>query len=146
MPHPRCVKGDRAGRVLTQVRAGKPVPLLLVVRPRYAGAAFYVLGRRHAVGIEHRVDVPQALDAHLERLRVAYLDDEAVLDHRVDRRTACLDDVAPRLGERAREVLEQAVAIPAVDLDLGAECLTGAVALPPDLGEALRVALERLDA
>src|SRR3712207_8633461 len=40
-------------------------------------------GRRDPVGVEHRLDVPQARDARLERLRVADLDDEAVLHHRV---------------------------------------------------------------
>src|SRR3712207_9318939 len=40
-----------------------------------------------------RVDVAQALDRGLERVRVPHLDDEPVLDHRVDHSATRLEDV-----------------------------------------------------
>src|SRR3954470_23156743 len=49
-----------------------------------------------------------------------------------------LDDVDARLGEGSREVLEQAVAVPRVDLDLDLEAGL-VVAVPGDGHEALRV-------
>src|SRR3954467_10354929 len=85
--------------------------------------------RRHPVGVEHAVDVAQAVDGLLEPLRVGDLDDEAVLHHRRGNDPPPLDDVAPRLGERPREVLEQAVAVPRVDLQLDLERLL-VLALP----------------
>src|SRR3954465_8337526 len=77
--------------------------------------------RSDPVGVKDAVDVAQALDGLLEALGVGDLDDEAVLDHRRADDAARLDDVEARLGERAREVLEQAMAIPGVDLELDAE-------------------------
>src|SRR4051812_24555259 len=98
--------------------------------------------RRHAIGVEHRVDVSQAADALAELLAVSHLDDEPVLDHRVLGRAERLDDVDAGLGEGSREILEQAGAIPGVDLEL--DPVGGrVVALPLDLGEALGRALER---
>jgi hypothetical protein len=58
--------------------------------------------RRHPVRIEHRLDVPDACDAGLQRLRVPHLDHEAVLHHRVHDRAVRLEDVDPVLGEGAR--------------------------------------------
>src|SRR5947208_12674295 len=75
----------------------------------------------HPVGVEHAVDVAQLADGRLQRLRVGDLDDEAVLDHRPRDDAARLDDVDPGLGERARQVLEQPVTIPGVDLELDLE-------------------------
>ena len=49
----------------------------------------------------------------------------------------------PGLRERAREVLEQPVAVPAVELELDLE-RGGGLAVPGDLGEALGVAHQRL--
>src|SRR3954447_12067288 len=97
---------------------------------------------RHAVGVEDAVDVAQAVHGLLEALRVGDLDDEPVLDHRRRDDAAGLDDVAARLGERPREVLEQAVAVPGVDLQLHLERLL-VVALPVDADEALRVLAQR---
>src|SRR4051794_19982761 len=99
--------------------------------------------RRDAVRVEHRVDVPQALDAGLQRARVPHLDDEAVLDHWLDDGAARLEDVHAALGERAREVFEQPRAVVAVDLQLDAERLRS-LAVPAHLREALRVLHERL--
>src|SRR4051794_20530910 len=101
-------------------------------------------GRRDAVGVEDRVDRAQPVDGALERLRVPHLDDEAVLDHRVRDDAARLDDVEPGLGERAREVLEQAVAVPRVDLQLDLEGGL-VVAVPGDRDEAVGVLAQRGD-
>ena len=57
----------------------------------------------------------------LQRVGVGDLDDEAVLDHRRHREAARLDDVRPRFRKRSREVLEQPMAVPRVDLDLDGE-------------------------
>src|SRR3954447_21009401 len=95
-------------------------------------------GRDHAIGVEHAVDRAQAGDGGLQRLRVPHLDHEAVTGHRVLDEAARLDDVDPRLRERAAQVLQQPVAIPRVDLDLDLE--PGLVlAVPRDRDEALRV-------
>src|SRR4051794_12881348 len=99
--------------------------------------------RRDAVRVEHRVDVPQALDAGLQRASVPHLDDEAVLDHRIHHGAARLEDVHAALGERAREVLEQARPVVAVDLQLDAERLRP-LTVPAHLREALGVLHERL--
>src|SRR5437588_6156171 len=77
--------------------------------------------RGDAVGVEDRVDVAQAVDGLIERARVADLDYKAVLDHRVADGATRFEDVDAGLGERPRHVLEQAVTVPAVDLDLDAE-------------------------
>src|SRR5215212_7170652 len=94
--------------------------------------------RGHPVGVEDAVDVAQLAHRRLERLRVRNLDHEAVLHHRPRHDAARLDDVDPRLGERPREVLEQAVAVPRVDLQLDLE-RGRVVALPVDAHEALGV-------
>src|ERR671914_3010887 len=98
--------------------------------------------RRDPISVEDRVDRAQLRDRRLQRVRVADLDDEAVLDHRVRDDAARLDDVDAGLRERPREVLEQAVAIPAVDLQLDLE-RGGRVAVPADRHEALRVLAQR---
>ena len=90
-----------------------------------------------AVGVEHRVDVAQARDGALERRRVGDLDDEAVLHHRAADDAARLDDVDAVLGQGAREVLEQPVAVPRVDLELDAEGLL-VLALPVRRGRSAR--------
>ena len=86
-------------------------------RRRRLRLSAYSVGR-HAVGVEDRVDVPQAGDAVAQLLGVADLDDEAVPDHRVLGGAARLEDVDPGLREGPREVLEQAGAVPGVDLEL----------------------------
>src|SRR3954466_2767290 len=98
--------------------------------------------RRDPVGVEHAVDVAQAVHRLLEALRVGDLDHEAVLNHRRGDDAARLDDVAAGLRERAREVLEQAVAVPGVDLELHLERLL-VLALPVDADEALGVLAQR---
>src|SRR5689334_10512106 len=98
--------------------------------------------RCHPIGVEDTVDVAQPVDRLLEALRVGDLDDEAVLDHRRGDDAAGLDDVAAGLGERAREVLEEAVAVPGVDLQLDLERLL-VLALPVHADEALRVLAQR---
>src|ERR1700712_3387082 len=82
-----------------------------------------------AVGVEDALDVADARDGLLEALGVGDLDDELVLHHRRVDDAARLDDVEAGLGERPREVLEQPVAIPRVDLQLDAERVL-VVALP----------------
>src|SRR4051812_29535774 len=99
--------------------------------------------RDHPVGVEHAVHVAQAVHGHLQRLGVGHLDHEAVLDHRLVDDAARLDDVHAALGERAREVLEQAVAVPRVDLDLDLERGL-VVAVPGDGDEAVGVLAQRL--
>src|SRR3954451_2152049 len=99
---------------------------------RLAGA------RGHPVGVEDPVDVAQLADRRLQRLRVGDLDDEPVLDHRPRDDAARLDDVDARLGERARQVLEQAVAVPGIHLQFDLE-RRGVLALPVHSHEALRV-------
>ena len=76
-------------------------------------------------------------------MRVRHLDHEPVLDHRRRRQAAGFEDVGAGLGEHAREILQQAVAIPRVDLDLDDE-RGGLIAFPGDVCEAFGVlALER---
>src|SRR5581483_9604408 len=72
------------------------------------------------------------------------LDHEAVLDHGMADGAAGLEDVDPGLGEGPRHVLEQAVTVPAVDLDLNPE---GGVriAIPGNRSEAVGVFLEHDD-
>src|SRR4051812_8290453 len=94
--------------------------------------------RRDPVGVEDALDVAQAVDRRLEGARVGDLDDEAVLDHRGLDEAARLDDVDAGLGEGAAEVLEQAMAVPPVDLQLDLEG-RDVLALPVDADEALRV-------
>src|SRR5919108_2937108 len=98
--------------------------------------------RRHAIGVEDAVDVAQAVDRLLERLRVGDLDDEPVLNHGRGDDAARLDDVAAGLGERPGEVLEEAVAVPGVDLQLDLERLL-VLALPMDAHEALGILAQR---
>src|SRR4051794_38976856 len=98
--------------------------------------------RRDPVGVEDAVDVAQAVHRLLEALGVGDLDDEPVLDHRRGDDAARLDDVAAGLGERPREVLEQAVAVPGVDLELDLERLL-VLALPVHSHEPLRVLAQR---
>src|SRR6476469_8746395 len=101
-------------------------------------------GRGYAIGIEDAVDVSKPADAVLELLRIADLDHELVLHHRVVGRAGGADDVDPALGESPREILEQAGAVVGVDLQL--DPVGGLVfALPPHLDEALRRAFQGLD-
>src|SRR2546427_12938424 len=91
---------------------------------RGAGARLRLLPARpwrDAVGVEHRVDVAQARYRALQGVRVGDLHHEAILDHRRGGQATRFDDVRARLRERAREVLEQSVAVPGVDLDLDDE-------------------------
>src|SRR6476620_4397384 len=53
--------------------------------------------RRDAIGVENAVDVAQAADRPVERLRVGHLDDEAIADHLVGHGAARLEDVDPGL-------------------------------------------------
>src|SRR3954454_16161022 len=76
---------------------------------------------RDPVGVEDAVDVAQPADRRLQCLGVGHLDHEAVLHHGARDDAARLDDVDPSLRERPREVLEQPVAIPGVDLQLDLE-------------------------
>src|SRR5204862_6308843 len=103
-----------------------------------------LFGRRHAVGVEYRVEVPQADHAVAELVGVADLDHEPVADHRVLGRAASLEDVRPGLGEGAGQVLEEARAVVGVDLEL--DPVGGdVVAVPGDLGEALGGLAQGLD-
>src|SRR5207248_4841435 len=95
-------------------------------------------------GVEHRVDVAQAADRLVQGAGVCDLDHEPVLDHRVVNRAASFQDVDACLGEGSRHVLQQAVTIPAVDLQLHAECGLG-VAVPGHRGEPLGVLLQYPD-
>src|SRR5689334_19061998 len=63
--------------------------------------------RGHAVGVEHSVNVAQAVDGLIERARIADLDYKAVLDHWMADGAARLKDVDAGLCERPRHVLEQ---------------------------------------
>ena len=94
------------------------------------------------VGVEDAFDVAQALDGLLEPLGVGHLDDEAVLDHGRADDAAGLDDVEACLGKGPRQVLQQPVAVPGVDLELDAE---GAlvVAFPMDAHEPLGILAQR---
>src|SRR5262245_65485284 len=95
-------------------------------------------GRRYPIRVKDRLDVADPGDAGAERLGVPHLDDEAVLDHRVYHRAARLQDIDAVLGKRPREVLEQAMAVPAVHLELDPERGRG-IAVPRHRREALRV-------
>ena len=97
---------------------------------------------RHPIGVEDRLDVAQPPDALAQLLGVADLDDEAVLDHRVLGRAAASMMLTPASAKVAREVLEQAGAIPGVDLELD-PVGRRVVALPGDVGEPLRRLLQR---
>src|SRR3954471_23012072 len=129
------VPGERAHATPPAASASQASRRVAPPAPPPAGSAGT---RRHPVGVEDAVDVAQAADGLLEALRVGDLDDEAVLDHRRGDDAPRLDDVAARLGERPREVLEQPVAVPGVDLELDLERLL-VLALPVDADEALRV-------
>src|SRR3954453_727170 len=87
--------------------------------PRWSRSSRCSAGaRRDAVRVEDTVDVAQAADGRLQRLGVDDLDHEAVGDHRRVDQAAGLDDVDAGLRERTRQVLEQAMAVPRVDLEL----------------------------
>src|SRR4051794_24103943 len=133
------VPGERAHAIHPAASASQASRRVAPPAPPPAGSAGT---RRHPVGVEHAVDVAQAVDGLLEALRVGDLDDEAVLDHRRGDDAPRLDDVAARLGGRPREVLEQPVAVPGVDLELDLERLL-VLALPVDAHEALRVLAQR---
>ncbi len=85
---PQDVRHTLGTRVRTRVTA------------RAASGALSGAGR-DAVGVEYRVDVPQACDRLVERSGVADLDDEPVANHRVADGAARLEDVDPGLGEGA---------------------------------------------
>ena len=89
-----------------------------------------------------RLDVAERVQERAERLDVPDLGDVPVLRHLVLDVAAVLDDVGAVLGERPRDVLEQARAVPRHDRDLDAEALRRA-AVPLDRREALGVAHER---
>src|SRR5207249_3727777 len=99
------------------VRMGSPA---VPAGGRVARRALATAGR-DTVRVEHGVDVAQPADRAVEYLRVPDLHGEAVLDHLVADRAARLEDVDSGFGERAREVLEQPVAVPSVDVDLDLE-------------------------
>src|SRR2546427_8370095 len=108
---------------------------------RGAGARLRLLPARpwrDAVGVEHRVDVAQARYRALQGVRVGDLHHEAILDHRRGGQATRFDDVCARLRERAREVLEQAVAGPGREPDLDDE-RRREVARPRNARETLRV-------
>src|SRR3954467_11680943 len=129
------VPGERAHAIHPAASASQAARRGAPPAPPPAGSA----GTRcHPVGVEHAVDVAQAVDGLLQALSVRDLDDEAVLDHRRRDDAARLDDVAARLGERPREILEQAVAVPGVDLQLDLERLL-VLALPVDAEKPPRV-------
>src|SRR5439155_774967 len=107
--------------------------------PRSGGRA-----GRDAVGVEHRLDVAQARDRPAQPVRVGDLDHEAILDHRRGRQAARLDDVGAGLRERARDVLEQPVAVPRVDLYFDDE-RGRLVAFPGDRREALGIPAQQDD-
>src|SRR3954449_2273783 len=98
--------------------------------------------RRDAVGVEDRVDVAQARDRRVQRLGVRDLEYEAVAHHLVVDQAAGLEDVHALLGEGPREVLEQAVAVPRVHVQLDLERGL-AVGLPRHRREALGVLAQR---
>ena len=95
--------------------------------------------RRHAIRVEHRLDVAQAGDAVLSDCVSPTSTTNRFFTIGCADRAAGLEDVDPGLGEGSREVLEQAGSIPAVDLQLDPERGL-VVSLPGDLGEPLRVA------
>src|SRR5262249_36431319 len=101
-------------------------------------------GRSDSVCIEDRVDVPQPGDALLELLRIAHLEHEPVLDHRVLRGAACLKDVQARLSEGPGEIMKHARPAPGIDLQL-APVGGLVVPVPAHLGEALGRLLQRGD-
>src|SRR5947209_20258294 len=107
-------------------------------RERMSGAL--PAARGDPVRVEYGVDVAQAADRLIQCPGVRDLDDEAVLDHRVVHRTPRLEDVDAGLRERARHVLEQPVAVPAVDLELDSERGLG-VAVPRDGREPVGILL-----
>ena len=109
--------------------------------PSFEGSSY---DGRDAVRVEDRVDVAQRGQQRAQRLHVADLGHVPVLRELVLDVAAVLDDVRAVLGERAGDVLEQARPVPGVDRDLDAEALRRA-AVPLDLREPLRVALQRLD-
>src|SRR3954454_4563322 len=98
--------------------------------------------RRDPVGVEYRVDIAQARDRRVQRLRVGDLEHEAVAHHLVVDQAAGLEDVHALLGEGPREVLEQAVAVPRVDVELDLERGL-AVGLPRHGGEPVGVLAQR---
>ncbi len=69
------------------------------------------------------LDVLERRQQAPERLHVAQLDDVPVARHPVLHHAAVLDDVRAELREGARDVLEQARAVPGRDRDLDAERL-----------------------
>ena len=75
-------------------------------------------GRSNAVRIEDRLHVAKSRQALLEGLGISNLDHELILDHRVLGRAAGAENVDPRLGKGAREILEQPGSIVCVDLQL----------------------------
>src|SRR4051794_15597478 len=133
------VPGARAHAIHPAASASQASRRVAPPAPPPAGSAGT---RRHPVGVEHAVDVAQAVDGLLEPLRVGDLDDEAVLHHRRGDDAPRLDDVAACLGERPGEILEQAVAVPRVDLQLDLERLL-VLALPVDADEALGILAQR---
>src|SRR5690349_1586480 len=129
-----AVPGERAQAIHPAASASHASRRVAPPAPRPSAGSAGTRG--HPVRVEHAVDAAQAVDGLLEALRVGDLDDEPVLDHRRGDDAARVDDVAARLGEGPREVLEEAVAIPGVDLELDLERLL-VLALPVDADEAL---------
>ena len=144
--------GPAADRFVSALQIGIAAPSLggvetLVSQPRYTSHVGLSATERDtggvpdgfvriSVGVEDAVDLTYAGDGLLELDRVADLDHEAVLDHWMLGRALGLEDVEPRLAEGPREVLEEANAVPGVDLDLHA--VGGpVVAVPADRGEAV---------
>src|SRR5215210_7960629 len=77
----------------------------------------------NAVRVEHCLDVPQRREERPQVLHVADLGRVPVLRELVVHDTAVRDDVRAVLGERARDVLEQARPVPRVDANLDEEAL-----------------------
>src|SRR4051812_18954316 len=77
--------------------------------------------RRNAAGVEDRLDVPQRRQQRTQRLDVADLDRVPVLRELILDGASVADDVGAVFGERPRDVLEEARAIPRVERELHAE-------------------------
>ena len=70
--------------------------------------------RSHPVRVEDRLEIAQRAQERAQRLHVADLHDVPVLRHLVVHVTGVLDDVGAVLGERPRNVLQEARPVPRV--------------------------------